>query len=65
MADERIIGYATEDAAKKDIERCEREDEMFETAKILVDIAVKAHMKTFGVDRETASYWIRSAADVV
>jgi hypothetical protein len=27
---------------------------MWETAKILVDIAVKTHMQMFGVDRETA-----------
>jgi len=36
---------------------------MYETAKLLVDTAIKAHMQMFGVDRETASYWIRSAAE--
>jgi hypothetical protein len=49
----------------KNIERCKREDRMFETAKLLVDIAVKAHMQMFGVDRETARYWVSSAMEVV
>ena len=55
--------YPTEDAAKRDIERCEREDRMYETAKQLVDTAVRAHMQIFGVDRETARYWIGSATE--
>jgi len=38
---------------------------MYETAKQLVDTAIKAHMKIFGVDRETARYWVCSALDVV
>jgi hypothetical protein len=63
---ERLVdSYPTEDPAQQDIERCKKEDAMCETAKQLVDTAVKAHMQMFGVDRETASYWIRSASDVV
>jgi hypothetical protein len=62
---EIVNTYATEDAAKEDIERCKREDAMYETAKQLVDFAVKAHMEVFGVDRETARYWIHSAAETV
>jgi hypothetical protein len=50
--------FPTEDAAKQDIERCKREDEMYETAQQLVDIAIKTHMRMFGVDRQTACYWI-------
>jgi len=38
---------------------------MRDTAKVLVDIAIKAHMQQFEVDRETARYWIRSASGVV
>ncbi len=57
--------YPTEEAAKQDIERCKREDRMYETAKQLVDTAVKAHMQMNGVDRETARYWVCSAMDVV
>jgi hypothetical protein len=53
--------YPTEDAARQDIERCKKEDAMWETAKLLVDAAIKAHMQLHDVDRETASYWINSA----
>ncbi len=49
-AGEQVGTYPTEDAAKRDIERCQREDAMYETAKQLVDIAIKAHMERFGVD---------------
>ena len=38
--------------------RCEKEAAMLETAKLLVDIAVKTHMLIHSVDRETALYWI-------
>ena len=62
-AGEIVNRYTTEDAAEQDIERCKREDAMYQTAKQLVDTAIKAHMQMFGVDRETASYWIRSAAE--
>jgi hypothetical protein len=55
--------YPTEDTAKRDIELCKREDAMWETAKALVEEAIKAHMDTFGVDRDTARYWISSASD--
>jgi hypothetical protein len=57
--------YATEGAAKQDIERCKREDAMYETAKQLVDAAMTAHAEMFGISRETASHWIRSAAETV
>jgi len=53
--------FPTEDAAKRDIERCKRKDEMSETATQLVDIAIKAHMRKFGIDRETAQFWIHGA----
>jgi ketosteroid isomerase-like protein len=32
---------------------------MYETAKLLVDTAVKTHMEIHDVDRETAEHWIR------
>jgi hypothetical protein len=53
--------FPTEDAAKQEIERCKKNDEVWEAAKLLVDTAIKAHMEMFGVDRETARYWISSA----
>jgi hypothetical protein len=34
---------------------------MQETAQQLVEIAIQAHMLKFGIDRETAEYWIHSA----
>jgi hypothetical protein len=61
---EHVNTYPTEEAAKQDIERCKHEA-MHEAAKLLVDNAIKTHMQMFGVDRETASYWIRSASEVV
>jgi hypothetical protein len=60
-AGEQVDTYPTEEAAKQDTERCKKEDAMYETAKRLVDTAVKAHMQMFGIDRETARYWIKSA----
>ena len=48
-------------AVQRDIAPCEREDAMYETAQQLVDIAIKAHMQKFGIDRETAQYWIHGA----
>jgi hypothetical protein len=53
--------FPTQEAAQRDIDRCKREDEMCETAKQLVDIAIEAHMQKFGVDRKTAEYWIHGA----
>jgi hypothetical protein len=53
---EQVGTYPTEEAAKQDIERCKKDDAM-----LLVDNAVEAHMEKFGIDRETASYWINSA----
>jgi hypothetical protein len=34
---------------------------MYETAQQLVDIAIKAHVQKFGIDREMAQYWIHGA----
>jgi hypothetical protein len=62
---ERVGTYPTENAAQHDIENCKREDRMYETAKILVDTAIRAHMEMFGADRETTRYWVCSAMDVV
>jgi hypothetical protein len=39
------------------------EDKMLETAKMLLDIAVKAQMAIYDVDRETAREWVIRAAD--
>ena len=58
-----VDAYPSQDAARQDIKRCKKEDAMYETAKQLVDIAIKTHMQMFEVDRETARYWVCSAAE--
>ena len=63
--DRQVDRPPAEMAAKHHAERCRREEKMFETATLLVDIAIKAHMQMFGVDRETARDWIRSVSDLV
>jgi hypothetical protein len=45
--DEQVDVYATE-AAAKHVERCKREDKMFETPKQLVDTAVKRCKSKYG-----------------
>jgi hypothetical protein len=49
---------------KADIAQSKKNDAMLEMEKTLVDIAIRSQMEIFGVDRETAKYWIRSAAEV-
>jgi diaminopimelate epimerase len=61
--DEVVDTYTSEEAAKQAIEQCKKEDAMYETAKLLMESAVTAHMEQFKVSREIAGYWIRSAAE--
>jgi hypothetical protein len=63
--DELVGNYDTEDAAKQSIAECMKEDAMYETAKLLVESAIRAHMEQFNVSREVAGYWIRSGCEVV
>ena len=37
---EQVDVYPTEDAAKQDIERCQKEDAMWNSAQLLVDTAI-------------------------
>ena len=62
---EEMGTYATEDAARQGMERCEKDAEMLNTAGLLVNIAVKTHMLTHGVDRDTALRWVRCASEMV
>jgi hypothetical protein len=55
--------YKTEQEAKQEIEVCERDDFMLQTAKSLVIAAVEAHMWLHNIDRQAAHSWIRDAAD--
>lgn len=41
-----------------------KEAAMYETAKILVTVAIEAHMLIHKVDRETATRWVFSVMDV-
>ena len=61
--DEVVDKYSSEEAANQSIAQCQKEDAMYETAKLLVESAVTAHMEQFNVSREIAGYWIRSAAE--
>jgi hypothetical protein len=53
--------FPTEEEAKEDIERCKREDALYEMARQLVEISEEVLMQKFGVDRKTAQYWVSSA----
>jgi len=61
---EEMGTYPSEDAARQAMERCERDAAMLDTAELLVNIAVKTHMLTHGVDRETALRWLRCASEM-
>jgi hypothetical protein len=50
----QVGSFPTEEGARQDMERCEKETAMLDTAKLLVDIAVKTHVLIHGVDHETA-----------
>ena len=54
--------YPTE-AANSDIDRCMKEDSMYEAARLLADIAIKARMEMHGVDREEAC-WLATGFEV-
>ena len=56
--------YPTEEAAQQAVERRRKQDAMLETAKLLLENAVKAHMQIHDIDHDTALYWIRIASEV-
>jgi hypothetical protein len=60
---ETVGAYKTEREAQYEIDVCTSDDKMWESARLLVRIAVAAHMKKHGVGIRTAQYWIREAAD--
>jgi hypothetical protein len=57
-SEQLVHTYPTEDAARQDSELCMKEDAMWETAKLLVDAAIKVRMEIHGVDRGTAAHWV-------
>ena len=55
--------YNTQHQALREIEECERDDFMLETARSLVNDAVDALVRMHHIDRRAAHDWIREAAD--
>jgi hypothetical protein len=49
-AGETVGVFPSRDAALQDIERCEKEDAMWDTAKLLVRAAIEKHMQMHGVE---------------
>jgi hypothetical protein len=62
--DEIVGRFSSEEEAQKNIERCKREDAISDTARLLVDNAIRAHMQLHGVDRDTARRATRDAAEI-
>jgi hypothetical protein len=63
LAGERIGMYETKRKASQAINVCKANDILWDSARLLVRIAVNALMKMRGIDYRTAQYWIREAAD--
>ena len=59
----QVGSFSTEDDARQDMQRCEKQAAMPATAKLFVDIAIKTHVLIHGVDHETALYWICRSAN--
>jgi hypothetical protein len=58
-AGEAVDCCATKEEAEQRV--CQTENQIWKTAQILTDIAIKAQMLIHDLDRDTASYWIRKA----
>jgi hypothetical protein len=60
-----IVGrYTSQEEAQQTIEECKKEDEGWETARLLVKNAIKAYMQIQGVAHDTARRAIRDAAEI-
>jgi hypothetical protein len=62
-AGERVAAFKTEREAEHEIDVLVSDDAMWESARLLVRVAVNALMNMRHVDNRTARYWIREAAD--
>ena len=59
-----VLGvFETEQEMKRDVERAKLEDAMYQHAKILFHASVASVMNEFGVDRDTARYWVATASE--
>ena len=56
-----VGAYETEQEAKQEIEVCERDDFMLQTARSLVNAAIHAYMRMHNIDHRAAHDWIREA----
>ena len=52
------------EAAEAEIEHCLREDVVWESAKLLFDTVIRAHMELRALDRETSRRLVKDAAEV-
>jgi len=59
-----VVGvFETEQEAAREIERAKLEDAMYKHSKILFHAAICSVTNSFNVDRNTARYWIATAAE--
>ena len=63
-SDELLGSYSSEEGARENIERFKKQDAMWETANLLLDTAIKAHMEIHGVDRDTSCRTLKKAAEL-
>ena len=61
--DEVVGVFDTEQEAVRVIERAKLEDAMYKHSKILFHAAICSVMNSFDVDRNTARYWVATAAE--
>ena len=60
-----IVGrYTSQEEAQQTIEECRKEDEGWETARLLVRNAIKAYRQMHGVDHDTARHAIWAVAEI-
>jgi len=59
-----VVGvYDSEREATRDVERANLVDAMYKHSKILFHGSVASVMNEFGVDRDTARYWVATASE--
>jgi hypothetical protein len=62
-ADEVLGAYDTEEEAERGINGAKLEEAMYKHSKILFHAAIASVMNAFDVDRDTARYWVATAAE--
>ena len=59
-----VVGvFDTEQEAARVVERAKLEDAIYKHSKILFHATIASVMNSFGVDRDTARYWVATAAE--